>query len=57
MAIIQLDAKQAAMEESEERQKLCDEVGAAINQGTLGEIVAKHGQALERLEGGRPPQG
>jgi hypothetical protein len=42
MAIIQLDAKQAAMEESEERQKLCDEVGAAINQGTLGEIVAKH---------------
>jgi hypothetical protein len=42
MAIIQLGAKQAATEESEERQRQCDEVGAAVDQGTLGEIVAKH---------------
>jgi hypothetical protein len=42
MAIIQLDAKQAATEESKEREKRCDEVGAAVDQGTLGDIVAKH---------------
>ena len=42
MTSIEWSAKQAAMEGSEERQKQCDEVGDAVDKGTLGLIVAKH---------------
>lgn len=42
MASIQMDARQAAMEGSEERQQQCEEVGTAVDNGTLGQIVAKH---------------
>lgn len=48
MAIVQLGGKQAPLEERAERQKECDEVGAAIDQGTLGDIVAKHEKLILR---------
>jgi hypothetical protein len=43
MSVAELRVKPGlANEEQDKKEKHCDEVGAALDQGTLGEMVAKH---------------